>query len=350
MADDVAVAKAQRVSFVELLDKLQNYEYGKYAFRGVKLSSYTLTPSALRPSENGDHTPTEDYVLTLAKRDRVDLPSLTDGKHTASYCHTCRELGLLYYFYRYTNQQGLGLPSIEVFNSTVDANRLMQTVALWEQENESIMSLTRWAEYSEDGKKVPIQPDEHEKEWLKYWYSPELEGIAALAQHYGLPTRLLDWTYDYYTALYFAIIGACERIKNDQDSKKFTRDQFSVYVLQLERIHTLPGDLRIVTPAYYTNPNLSAQKGLFTYWRSLIGSDELVEEAEGQISLDRSYHPYVEKFDIRYSELLSALEHIIDRGCLGSKYYPGYDGIKKEIEERRMVTAVAEKFYSSTIA
>ena len=34
--------------------------------------------------------------------------------------------------------------------------------------------------------------------------SPLAWDVAALAQHYGLPTRLLDWSYDLYVSLYFA--------------------------------------------------------------------------------------------------------------------------------------------------
>ena len=36
------------------------------------------------------------------------------------------------------------------------------------------------------------------------WPPVELYPIIALAQHYGLPTRFLDWTWNPYTASYFA--------------------------------------------------------------------------------------------------------------------------------------------------
>ena len=37
------------------------------------------------------------------------------------------------------------------------------------------------------------------------WLPADFWEVAALAQHYGIPTRLLDWTYNINTALYFAV-------------------------------------------------------------------------------------------------------------------------------------------------
>ena len=45
--------------------------------------------------------------------------------------------------------------------------------------------------------------DEKEKIWLY----PGLTELAALAQHYGVLTRMLDWSNNLFVALYFACIG-----------------------------------------------------------------------------------------------------------------------------------------------
>ena len=39
----------------------------------------------------------------------------------------------------------------------------------------------------------------------KWWHNEKFREVISLAQHYGLPTRFPDWSYDYKSALYFAL-------------------------------------------------------------------------------------------------------------------------------------------------
>lgn len=82
-----------------------------------------------------------------------------------------------------------------------------------------------------------------------------------LAQHYGMPTRLLDWTGNPLVALYFACVS-------DMDSDG------AVFIISLNsNLHELnfrrqPDPFKITKPVYFTpphiTPRLAAQSSYFT--------------------------------------------------------------------------------------
>ncbi len=63
----------------------------------------------------------------------------------------------------------------------------------------------------------------HSIQYLSYYPKNELEHIT-IAQHHGLPTRLLDWTENSLAALYFAV-----------NKKPTENDNAVVWVLSIER-------------------------------------------------------------------------------------------------------------------
>lgn len=112
------------------------------------------------------------------------------------------------------------------------------------------------------------------------WPPDELLGVLALAQHYGLPTRLLDWSYRPMVAAYFATQKvASNRAHAPPDAPEPSRNMV-VWALNTRwmdlkmdplvltdviahHLGPLPS-IALVEAPHATNPNLSAQAGVFT--------------------------------------------------------------------------------------
>ncbi len=61
-------------------------------------------------------------------------------------------------------------------------------------------------------RKAPLHINYRQNNWLE---------CLGLMQHYEAPTRMLDWTYSFFAAVYFATNGA--KVKNNDDKKEDSR-------------------------------------------------------------------------------------------------------------------------------
>jgi hypothetical protein len=89
------------------------------------------------------------------------------------------------------------------------------------------------------------------------WPDPLLEPLLALAQHNGVPTRLLDWTLSWKVAAYFAAVDALRH-----GSKSLNVWAISGLFVRLwgDKLATNL-TCRIVRTPRHGNPNLHAQAG-----------------------------------------------------------------------------------------
>lgn len=148
--------------------------------------------------------------------------------------------------------------------------------------------------------------------------------LLALAQHHGLPTRLLDWTHNLLAALYFSVIS-----KPESDGRVFA---LNAAVTARESIPEAT-PFEITDPVkYYPNivtPRIRAQEGLF------------IACAKIETALDQALHSSwsIEFLDVpaaRKAELRYALFRV---GVHASSLFPDIDGLAARIAWQHSISS-----------
>lgn len=271
----------------------KGYDLDGYVFRGHSDENYKLIPSALRFE-------TLDWFWAVSglafQGDKQDV------NQTALQVEA--EFQVIRSFYRLADQSGLAVPIADVIRNYLaqDHSALMQSLS---------------GSRSGQG----------------HWIPDEMLEIAALAQHYGLPTRLLDWSYDINVAAYFATAG---------DRKE--EGNFAIWALNRNYLSFHAESLiKFVTPHYAGNPNLSAQKGIFTHLKANYMGEGMatIQNLLAPVDrrpLDKVLEGKIEhkvnifrKITIPCSEATRACDLLTKLGYGPARLFPGYGGVADQL-------------------
>lgn len=202
---------------------------------------------------------------------------------------------------------------------------------------------------------------------LRHWPEEDFYDVIALAQHYGAPTRFLDWSYDYNVSIYFAVKDILNYNDKDYEESNGVLWAFNYKLFDTPFHRNNPNEkfkLRFYRPAYYSNSYLHAQSGLFTFIvnnliikddKSLddLIIDDFKKNTEDNPNFERTHAltdnniPKGEKIFYKFiipPELKpKILKELYLNNYSEEFLFPGYQGVTKSIENKTILKELLDE-------
>lgn len=167
------------------------------------------------------------------------------------------------------------------------------------------------------------------------WPLEEYFDLMSVAQHHGLPTRLLDWTGNPYVAAFFAASELVLESNSEYDGR------LAVWALDVQQ---LPPSVQVIRVSGSSNQNIAAQRGVFTLLRQPY---QWGEEFEGSHLLDEHMKSLVTvkgvqrlvKITLPQSECYKVMDLCNKYSVTAATLYPDFYGAAKATKIALAITA-----------
>lgn len=274
----------------DMLSPTRLNEKGKFAhlkFRGHANSNWKLIPTSLR---EGFHK--NNFLLSGIK-------NLSDI--------VANEIAMLFHFARSCDRVGISIPNDSI---------------LFRNENLILTS-------NENGKYFDNPA---------LWPNPKLYEIMAMAQHHGVPTRLLDWSDSPYIAAYFAASGAIEK----HEEQDWISQKLAIWAVR-NPIQPSSNQLQFIQAPGSVSKHLPSQRGsfsvhpIYSYTNDILKTNGL----EDYNFYGDGFEFY--KFTLPVTEAVRLLHLCSVAGFTAAELFPSADGAGRAVKEAMLLTTVINR-------
>lgn len=259
-----------------------------YVFRGMKKTSFKLIPSSLRKDKYGNFE-INKFISNDEFKFRLNLES-----------DEVKKIDKIWNEFDDLPENSL-ISFITNKNEDFDHTSYPEFISSFNQlqfKREAYVLIKFLSHADRIG--LDINANQYIRRWIhnavhygidqfEVWPKPEFYEIISIAQHNNLPTRALDWSYDYNIALYFAVSNIVygdesdcvlwafnyKLFENHYFGEKFDLLIFKNHIHGKKIIKLTDGyeqdipPFEIYRPKYSYNDNLKSQQGLFTFLNSV---------------------------------------------------------------------------------